>query len=86
MTMGRGNSSGNLLFIPVCRVRLHAHLTFGEVAEWFKAAVLKTVVGFAYRGFESLPLRHSIPSVNKVPGEFGHVAAARNIVNQNAGK
>ena len=28
----------------------------GEVAEWFKAAVLKTV-GCKLRGFESLPLR-----------------------------
>ncbi len=30
----------------------------GGVPEWFKGAVLKTVVPFAgYRGFESLPLR-----------------------------
>jgi hypothetical protein len=28
------------------------------VAEWLKAAVLKTVVRSAYRGFESLLLRH----------------------------
>lgn len=33
-------------------------LQCGEVAERFKAAVLKTVVGKTYRGFESLPLRH----------------------------
>ena len=30
----------------------------GEVAEWLKAAVLKTVVVSGYRGFESLPLRN----------------------------
>ena len=29
----------------------------GEVAEWTKAAVLKTVEGNTFRGFESLPLR-----------------------------
>jgi putative flippase GtrA len=31
------------------------------VAEWFKAAVLKTAVGYAHRGFESLPIRQSDP-------------------------
>ena len=30
----------------------------GEVAEWSKAAVSKTVIPFGYLGFESLPLRH----------------------------
>lgn len=30
---------------------------FGEVSERFKEAVLKTVVGVPYRGFESHPLR-----------------------------
>jgi hypothetical protein len=29
----------------------------GWVAEWLKAPVLKTGVGFAHRGFESLPIR-----------------------------
>ena len=34
-------------------------MTFsGEMAEWSKAAVLKTAVGSAYRGFESHSLRH----------------------------
>ena len=28
------------------------------MAEWSNAAVSKTVIGFAYQGFESLPLRH----------------------------
>ena len=32
----------------------------GGMAEWFKAAVLKTVVR-KYRGFESYSLRHSFP-------------------------
>ena len=32
----------------------------GGVVEWFKAAVLKTAVGFTvHRGFESLPLRQA---------------------------
>ncbi len=30
----------------------------GEMVEWFKAAVLKTAVGFPHRGFESRSLRH----------------------------
>ena len=30
----------------------------GEVPEWSNGAVSKTVVRFAYRGFESHPLRH----------------------------
>ncbi len=35
-------------------------LDVGEVAEWLKAAVLKTVMGReAHLEFESLPLRHS---------------------------
>ena len=33
-------------------------LEIGEVAEWSKAAVSKTVIPFGYLGFESLPLRH----------------------------
>src|ERR1700730_16701880 len=34
---------------------------FGRVAEWFKAAVLKTARGFALpRGFESHPFRHVV--------------------------
>jgi hypothetical protein len=32
-------------------------LEIGEVAEWSKAAVSKTVIPFGYLGFESLPLR-----------------------------
>jgi hypothetical protein len=33
---------------------------FGEVSEWFKEAVSKTVVReFPYRGFESHPLRQT---------------------------
>ena len=32
----------------------------GEVAEWSKAAVLKTVEGNSLPGFESLSLRHTI--------------------------
>ena len=35
------------------------HNLFGEMVEWFKAAVLKTAVGSPHRGFESLSLRHS---------------------------
>jgi hypothetical protein len=36
-------------------------LTVGRVAEWFKAAVLKTARGFTLpRGFESHPFRHEI--------------------------
>ena len=35
----------------------------GEVAEWLKAAASKAVVRvISYRGFESHPLRHSLPS------------------------
>lgn len=33
----------------------------GELAERFKAAVLKTVVGATHRGFESLTLRQKKP-------------------------
>ena len=32
-------------------------VTSGEVSEWFKEAVLKTVVGNSHRGFESYLLR-----------------------------
>ncbi len=32
---------------------------YGGMAEWFKAAVLKTVVR-KYRGFESYSLRHNL--------------------------
>lgn len=37
--------------------RIQYHIFFGEVAEWSKAAVLKTVEGVPLPGFESLPLR-----------------------------
>ena len=30
---------------------------YGGVPEWSNGVVSKTIVGFAYRGFESLPLR-----------------------------
>ena len=33
--------------------------TCGEMPEWSNGAVSKTVVRFAYPGFESLSLRHS---------------------------
>ena len=35
---------------------VHSNILLGGVAEWFKAAVLKTVVR-KYRGFESYLLR-----------------------------
>ena len=35
-------------------------LEIGEVAEWSKAAVSKTVIPFGYLGFESLPLRIAV--------------------------
>ncbi len=38
--------------------RVHA---CGEMPEWSNGAVSKTVVRFAYPGFESLSLRHSFP-------------------------
>ena len=37
---------------------VHQGPKWGGMAEWFKAAVLKTVVR-KYRGFESYSLRHS---------------------------
>ena len=37
----------------------------GGMAEWFKAAVLKTVVR-KYRGFESYSLRHSLNREGKL--------------------
>jgi hypothetical protein len=44
---------------------MHPTLSSGEVPEWPNGAVSKTVEGFAFRGFESLPLRR-IKS-NRVP-------------------
>jgi hypothetical protein len=42
----------------VCSLSAKAHAV-GRVAEWFKAAVLKTARGFTLpRGFESHPFRH----------------------------
>ena len=32
----------------------------GEVSEWFKVIDSKSIVRHAYRGFESLPLRHQL--------------------------
>ena len=37
-------------------------LNFGEMVEWFKAAVLKTAAGSPRRGFESRSLRHFLHS------------------------
>ena len=45
----------------------------GEVPEWSNGAVSKTVVRFAYRGFESHPLRHPI----RQNGSFTRVSADR---------
>lgn len=43
-------------------------LNFGEMVEWFKAAVLKTAAGSPRRGFESRSLRHfKLKNVLKVP-------------------
>ena len=48
---------GILSEIPTYVMIISAY--FGEVSEWLKEAVSKTVVRFApYRGFESHPLRH----------------------------
>ena len=41
---------------PTCGIKNRQD--FGEVAEWFKAAVLKTVER-KFRGFESYPLRQA---------------------------
>ena len=43
----------------VCADLLDVRHIIGEVAERFKAAVLKTVEGNSLPGFESLPLRQS---------------------------
>ena len=40
-------------------VLVHFQFRFGEVSEWFKVTDSKSVVRHAYRGFESLPLRHT---------------------------
>jgi len=40
--------------------------TCGEVPEWSNGAVSKTVVRFAYPGFESLSLRHHFERVNHI--------------------
>jgi hypothetical protein len=40
---GKGNSDGNRLAKSLSK--RHAVFSFGEMAEWFKAAVLKTAVG-----------------------------------------
>ncbi len=48
------------LKLIICALNTEKYLCvfYGEMAEWSKAAVLKTVVRSAYRGFESLILRH----------------------------
>jgi hypothetical protein len=38
----------------------------GEVAEWSKAAVSKTVIPFGYLGFESLPLRFTFSPIPNI--------------------
>jgi hypothetical protein len=45
----------------------------GGMAEWFKAAVLKTVVR-KYRGFESYSLRHSPYGEKKLVDPLARVA------------
>jgi hypothetical protein len=40
---------------------LHVKFTFGEMAEWSIAAVLKTVEANYLQGFESLSLRIFLP-------------------------
>ena len=45
------------------RIQNFASQNFGEVAEWLKAAVLKTVIGReVYLEFKSLPLRCFFPT------------------------
>ena len=39
----------------------------GEMAEWFKALVLKTSDVARHRGFESLSLRHIFVGLGEVP-------------------
>ncbi len=42
----------------------------GEVAEWFKAAVLKTAVVNSYREFESHPLRQKFKHLRQFVSAF----------------
>ena len=53
-------------------VQIKINYTFadGEMAEWSNAAVLKTVVRSADRGFESLFLRQRIESCSKTGAAF----------------
>ena len=53
-------------------VQIKINYTFadGEMAEWSNAAVLKTVVRSADRGFESLFLRQRIESCSKTGTAF----------------
>ena len=55
---------------------------FGGMAEWFKAAVLKTVVR-KYRGFESYSLRH--PSID-ISGEMTELADGARLLSECGGK
>ena len=50
--------SGYDLSGAVQNVLIQFQFRFGEVSEWFKVTDSKSVVRHAYRGFESLPLRH----------------------------
>ena len=52
---------------------------FGGMAEWFKAAVLKTVVR-KYRGFESYSLRHTISN-----GEMTELADGARLLSECGG-
>ena len=56
----------NLRVMDYC---VHQGPRYGGMAEWFKAAVLKTVVR-KYRGFESYSLRHSPYGEGKLVDSF----------------
>ena len=72
---GRHNASvlnrNGILLSKHCQSMFPADPSFtvdviGEVPEWLNGAVSKTVVRFAYRGFESLSLRHEYPDDNTI--------------------
>ena len=53
---------------------LHGKFTFGEMAEWSIAAVLKTVEANYLQGFESLSLRIFLPESEGQNHGYGPVA------------